>query len=175
MTVANIYPAKPIDRNSINLLDIKCYDYPVTLEQWGQIISGDPGPFSGFSCEVFKRNGLVLGYFVYSNHPLLPEDGGLGDLFVFRIGVMPSVRKQGVGSMLVERILDLCQRKELAEFRVNLPEYFLDPSEGRGVEEFLKSNGLNYHETMKLAFLHYGKLYDGHVYRSGGNRDLVPA
>ena len=174
MTIANIYPAQAIDRNDLHQLEIKCYDYPLNKDDWASILKIGEGAFDSFRAEVFKRNGMILGYFVYMEPSLPMDDGQLDDLLLFRVGVQPSLRKQGIGSMLLDRVRDLCQQRELGEFQIRVPEYFLDKEENRGLSDFYRTNGLEYYSTEKDSYYHYGRYFDGITYRSGGKREPLP-
>lgn len=172
MSTAQVYKAQPLDRSDLFHLDVKCYDYPLTMEHWGQIILKDEGPFTRYECEVFKRNGTILGYYVYGIDPIARGEM-LPDLSVLRLGVMPSVRRQGIGSMLVKKLRDVCEQMEVDQFQMIIPEYVFDPDEARGITEFFHTNGIVFMDNSPNLFYHYGRNYDGLIFRSGGEREPV--
>jgi GNAT superfamily N-acetyltransferase len=168
MTSFNMYPATGGDRQELMRLDLRCYDYPLSFEEWGEILSSGKdkkisGEFSGFRCETFKRNNTILGYVVFHDEP--NEDN---DLEVLKLGVLPAVRQQGVGKMLSDYRREKARTKGFSEAVYTIPEYWLDPNENRGVVNFISSSGLVLHKTLKEAFYHYGNIYDGIVFRTGG-------
>lgn len=162
-----IYPAQPIDRNVLFDLDVKCCDYPIPTRGWQEITGSSQGEYSHFTCEVYKRNNTPYGYIVFSEIPI-EKSNAKDDLCVYRIGVHPQLRRQGIGTILVDRLSDICFRKNLDQFQITIPEYWMDPDENRGIKEFADACNLVLFSQEKEAFLHYGKIYDGIVYRSGG-------
>lgn len=175
--MSNIYPASTSDRTELQRMDIWCYDYPLDFNSWGEILgTKQDGEYVEFKCETLKRNGTILSYGVYSTIPVSEEDGE--DLLVLRIGVMPSLREQGLGTMMVDHLHNKALDMKLRRFQIRIPEYYLDPEEraSRGdVHKFALTSGLYVHRLESEAYLHYGKLYDGIIYRSGGIQVPVTA
>lgn len=168
-----IYPAQPIDRSVLFDLELKCQDYPIQISDWKDILGGsEGGEFSHYSCYVFKRNNTPYGYLVFSEVPVEKENAK-DDLYVLRLGVHPQLRRQGIGTALVEYAKHICEKRSLSEFQIMVPEYWMDPEENRGVKEFTEAHNLCYFQTEKDAYHHYGRLYDGLTFRSGGKP--VPA
>ena len=170
--MSNIYPAVPGDRSELQKIDIKCYDYPLPFEAWGEILAKKgTGDFSNYDCQVFKKNSTVLGYCVYAESPTEPEQ----DLLLLRLGVLPSVRQQGIGKLILDHMLVKAQAKNMNQVQIMIPEYYLDPDENRFIHNFVATSGLVLHQHQKEAFYHYGKFYDGIVYRTGGVAVPIPA
>lgn len=172
MSSFNMYPAVSGDRQELIRLDIKCYDYPLSFDDWGEVLTSDKnkiGDYVGYRAETFKRNNTILGYVVYAEQAT--DDG---DMECLRLGVLPSVRRQGVGKMLVDHLRSKAHTKGMNEVQFMISEYYLDPDEARGVDDFISTTGLVLHDQIKGAYFHYGREYDGIIFRTGGTPVPLP-
>lgn len=154
------------DRNELQKIDAKCYDYPLSFEEWGEIIGpcDGEGPFYNFHCEVYKKHDTIIGYVVFDDSVIQPEM----DMRGIRLGVLPSMRGQGIGKILIEYLQNKVKSRGWKELQLMIPEYVLDPEENRGVDNFISAVGLVFHKQEQNAYYHYGKVYDGIIFRTGG-------
>lgn len=170
----NIQPAQAIDRNRLNHLGILCYDYPIAMEAWEQILNSKQGDFSVFSALKYVLNGDIIGYAVYGEVPI--EEDGYRDLHVLQLGVRPDFRRRGYGTQLCLYLRKICEKNKFSQLQITVPEYVFDADENdepersyqpRNIQDFMISAGLQHHKVEHEVYYHYGRIYDGVVLRSG--------
>jgi GNAT superfamily N-acetyltransferase len=92
-----------------------------------------------------------------------------------RVGVHPDHRNKGIGSLLIDNAKTFCKSLGLFQVEVLVPEYWLDPSENRGVIPFVENNKMTPVDHKRDYYFHYGKLYDAILYRTTNHRPGVVA
>jgi len=156
------------DKSNLFRLDCKCYDYPIEVEDWAKILSTSPSindQMTGFKCNTYRVNSTIVGYYVYWAKP-----SEVDTLRLLRLGVHPDYRTQGIGTMLIDNAKAKADSFGMMEVDILIPEYYLDPDEDRGINQFVDTAGLMVIEHQQEAFYHYGRSYDGILYRTGGRR-----
>ena len=159
------------DKQALIKLDLKCYDYPLTDNEWNQILSTAPSnnplpeDLNHFRCTTYRIDDKIVGYYVYNNKPDESQN-----MELLRLGIHPDYRKKGYGVLLMDNARTAANSHGLRECEIVIPEYWLDPSEERGIINFVDSAGLVPEDHKRDLYYHYGKQYDGILYRSGGRR-----
>jgi putative acetyltransferase len=60
---------------------------------------------------VAKNDGQVVGHILFSDLPIITEDGAVAALALAPLAVLPACQRQGIGSVLVRRGLELCSEQ----------------------------------------------------------------
>jgi len=168
---ARFQEAAQKDKQALIKLDLKCYDYPLTDTEWSQILSSAPATnplpedLNHFRCMTYRVNGQIVGYYVFNNKP---DEGE--NMELLRLGVHPEHRTQGYGLLLIDNARSQANSNGLREIEIVIPEYWLDPQEDRGIIQFVETSGLVPEDHKRDLYYHYGKSFDGILYRSGGRR-----
>lgn len=166
------------DKQALMKLDLKCYDYSMSDEEWTQILSSAPAnnpipnSLADYQCATYRIDGKIVGYYIFDNKP---DEGE--HLELLRLGVHPEYRQRGYGTLLIDNARTKANSQGLREIEIVIPEYWLDPQEERGIIQFVDTAGLTPEDHKRDLYYHYGKQYDGILYRSGGRRkpDFVSA
>lgn len=154
-------PASAADRPELVRIDSACYDYAIDSKGWNMILGAESeGDLASYNCDVFKRDNTVLGYIVYK------AEQSQGELMsIFRLGVRPSLRRQKIGTHLINFALGYAKDNGFGGIEVRLPEYVFDDEENRGVDKFLRSCKVKFSRIEKGVYRHYGRTYDGVVFQ----------
>lgn len=148
---------QPNDVNSITALDMKCYQYPLSLEGWKQFLSevNDTN-----RVVVLEKSRRAIGFAAYE----LVEDLSTGDSHVeiTKLGILPEYRRQGHGSTLIESIEGGARRLKADRISILIPEIHCFPGDPDDVSLFLKYNG--YYPSGVIKYncqVMYGHQVDG--------------
>jgi predicted GNAT family acetyltransferase len=154
---------RPGDLNDIQNLDVKCYHYPLLMDDWKVLINGkdedDDGPKSEKAkVEVVEVHRKKVGYSV-----LRRFDDTV--MMIERLGVRETFRRHGLGRMLVDEANLAARHMKVDVMRIVIPEIQCKPGDPDDVSAFL--NATSFHPTGKIvpafAFM-YGDDVDGYVW-----------
>jgi putative acetyltransferase len=60
---------------------------------------------------VAEENGQVVGHVLFSDLPILTPDGNVAALALAPVAVLPACQRQGIGSALIRRGLEICRER----------------------------------------------------------------
>lgn len=155
--------SRPNDINDIRDLDIKCYDYPLSMPEWQELINGKEGEDDSAKAkvaviEVYRKKA---GFAVYRK---VDED----TVEIVRLGVRESLRASGLGALLIKEAELYAKRMACDVLRLVVPEIHCQPEGQRDkddVSQFLNHN--QFKPTGKIvsnfAYM-YGEDVDGFVW-----------
>lgn len=148
---------RPSDANVLNMLDLKCYPYPLSLDKW-KALAGESGKKAKpkvVVCEVVRK---PCGFAVW-------RDVDENVARIVRLGVVPKCRKHGIGRLLLKKIIHHCQIERKDKLRVIVPDLHCQPGDPDDVSGFLSKH--MFHTTGEVVdgfrFM-YGDWRDGYVF-----------
>lgn len=124
----NVRPGGDRDVNLVKDLDLKCYHYPWTPEQWGETVGDNPAKW----CLATIRDRPV-GFAIWQQ----VKDVGL----LQRLGVRPDSRKRGVGTELLSYVLRCVRNTGATELNLMVPEIHCFPGHPDDVSAWLLTRG----------------------------------
>jgi len=160
--------SRPTDINVIRDLDIKCYDYPLEMAEWQDLLnsSGKDDCARIVVVEMFKK---ALGFAVWK---MLPPESGVNEqvCFLYRLGVRPGVRNRGLGSKLVETCEAHAIKMQADLIRTTVPHFKCKVGDPDDVSGFLHKHGFNAtgHIIPEYKFM-FGKWTDGYIFEKHFN------
>lgn len=154
--------SRPDDINSLRDLDIKCYDYPLTMEQWHKLIeaSGKKGEARCVLASYpssYASKAIAFGVWQYNEE----------DIMILRLGVLNAFRREGVGSYLVDEIRKDAVRKGAKRLTITVPACHTLPDDPDNVVGFLtacgfRTTGLIYSDWKFM----FGRQEDGYEWEA---------
>jgi putative acetyltransferase len=60
---------------------------------------------------VAEKDGQVIGHILFSDLPIITQDGTVAALSLAPLAVLPAYQRQGIGSALVRRSLEVCKEQ----------------------------------------------------------------
>lgn len=148
---------RPSDINSLFTIDLKCYDYPMTLEEWKVLVgqSGKPTEPRILVAEI-NRKPVALGMW---------QEVDADVSRIIRLGVIPRYRFQGVGTLLVDACVKHCNTEKKDRIRIVIPDIHCMPGDSDDVSVFLSKVGFGpTGEVVSDYCKMYGDWRDGYVF-----------
>jgi len=153
--------SRPTDINNLRDLDIKCYDYPLTMDQWQALVSAS-GKVEEARCVLVELQNPVgsnkpIGFGVWQKHE--------GDFLVLRIGVHKEYRRKGIGQLIVDTIQNDASKKGIKLITITVPDLHCTPGDPDDVSKFLLATGFRPSGKIIHNFKRmYGQDRDGYVF-----------
>jgi GNAT superfamily N-acetyltransferase len=145
----NVRPGGDRDVNFVKDLDLKCYHYPWTPEQWSATVGADPAKW----CIATIRDRPV-GFAIWR------QAGGKG--LLQRLGVLPDSRKQGIGAELLRHVMKCVKTRGGVELSLVVPEIHCFPGHPDDVSAWLLTRGFRAEPPIVPEYAYmYGQWVDG--------------
>lgn len=128
--------SRPNDINPLRDLDVKCYDYPLNMEQWQMLVqdSGQDGKARVVIVEYESGfNSQAIGYAVWQRFE--------GDFLLLRLGVVKPYRRRGIGHLLFDTVLKDARKRNIPKIKVTVPACHALPGDPDNVTDFLLAMG----------------------------------
>ena len=160
---ANVRLSRPNDINVIRDLDIKCYDYPLEMAEWQDLLNTS-GQDNQARCVLVEAYRKPLGFAVWK---ILPPEAGVNVqvCFLYRLGVRPTVRQKGLGRLLLKTCEAHATRMQADVIRTTVPDFKCKSGDPDDVSGFLSASGFmaTGHIVDQYKFM-YGKWVDGYIF-----------
>lgn len=149
---------RPDDINKLRTLDLKCYQYPMPLEEWQARVkgSGQNNEARIVLCEVMH---MPSGFCMWN------IDIKTMIARILRMGVLPKFRMNGIGRLLIENAVLDARKNQCDKIIVSVPHIHCKPQDADDVSVFLtrcnfSPNGNVIHEWCQM----YGNMVDGYEF-----------
>lgn len=110
-------PAEVVDISSLMNIDLKCFDYPWTQDMWREC---------PYNCSVTAFAGTPVGLVAYTDKPLkFPGSdfvAAANAVWIVKLGVKPEFRLRGMGSSLLDRVVDFAAYNQADKILTITPE-----------------------------------------------------
>lgn len=145
----NVRPGGDRDVNLVKDLDLKCYHYPWSAEEWTATVGDDPAQW----CLATIRDRPV-GFAIWRISP--------GEVILNRLGVRPDARKQGIGTELLRHVIRYARARLAQKITLMVPELHCFPGHPDDVSAWLLTRGFRAEPPIvhKYAYM-YGQWVDG--------------
>lgn len=165
--------SRPDDLNTLKDLDLKCFDYPLEMAEWQELINGSgQDEKARVSVVLVQRKAVGFAVWKLVEEKKPAEAGEDPDhkfvIDIVRLGVREPWRRNKLGTLLLADIEDDAKRRQADVLRITVPEIHCQP-EGRrdkdDVTGFL--NATHFKPTGKVVTdfcKMYGDLIDGYVW-----------
>lgn len=149
--------SRPSDINNFRDLDIKCYDYPLAMEQW-EALTKSSGQNGEARCMLAHYGASIaakpVGFAVWQYNET--------DIILLRLGVDRRLRRRGLGTSLVQSVFKDAREKLCERITITVPACHTLPGDPDNVVGFLnhcnfRASGLVYHDWKFM----FGKMEDG--------------
>lgn len=163
MTKPMIRLSRPTDINTLVALDLKTYNYPLSMEDWKVLVHGS-GKKKEPRVVLLELMGKPVGFCMWQDRE--PEEGQkelVADLL--RVGIVPGYRNRSLGRLMVDRCAEECNRNRLDKIRVLVPEVHCVPDDPDNIVGFL--NKVDFFPTGEIVEdfkVMYGDLVDAFVF-----------
>ena len=147
---------RPNDVSTITNLDLKCYHYPMDLDEWKEFLQTINDTNKVVVLELGRR---AVGFTAYELVEAIKE----GDSYVqvTRLGVHPEYRDRGFGSMLVKNVETAARRMKADKVSFLVPEIHCCPGDPDDVTHFLNFNGYYASGVIEYNYKRmYGRVID---------------
>ena len=149
--------SRPTDINNLRDLDVKCYDYPLLMEQWKTLVESS-GKAGEARCVLVEYQSAIgsnkpIGFGVWQ---LLD-----GDFHILRLGTVKPYRRRGIGHLIVDTIVKDAKKKDIKIIKITVPELHCQPGDPDDVSAFLA----------KMGFKATGRIYTDWKFMFGQYRD----
>lgn len=151
---------RPDDMNKLQTLDLKCYQFPIPLQEWQERLkgSGKDDEARIVICEVYQT---VAGFAMWSVDK--DHDGS----HLIRLGVIPRFRMNGLGRLLVQACVRDTRKHGCEFIRTVVPHIHCYPGDEDDVSVFLSR--CDFFPATHNGVLHdyremYGQPVDGYVF-----------
>ena len=152
--------SRPNDINPLRDLDIKCYDYPLNMEQWQMLVqaSGQDGQARVVIVEYESGySSHAIGYAVWQKFE--------GDFLLLRLGVVKPHRRRGIGHLLFDTVVKDARKRGIAKIRVTVPACHTLPQDPDNVSDFLKAMGFRANGVILTDWkVMFGRQEDGYEF-----------
>ncbi len=146
----NVRPGSGRDVNLVKDLDLKCYHYPWSPDDWTSATSGDD-PARWCIATIRDR---PIGFAIWRQ----AKDTGL----LQRIGVRPDSRKQGIGTEILRHVLRRVRDSGASELSLIVPEINCFPGHPDDVSAWLLTRGFRAKPPIVPKYSYrYGQWVDG--------------
>ncbi|MCI0564661.1 MAG: GNAT family N-acetyltransferase [Nitrososphaera sp.] len=151
---------RPGDINSVTRMDLKCYPYPMPMQEWQERIkgSGEKDQARIIVVELYREPAGFAMWNINDEH--------VG--FLCRLGVLPKYRRQKVGTLLMASCLKHCQENHCDKVKLVVPSIHCQPGDPDDVSAFLTACGFK--TTKEILYNYcvmYGDQIDGYVFERG--------
>lgn len=149
---------RPTDINNLTVMDLKCYHYPMTLEDWKQKIK-DKKTNTQIIIVEFRRH--PVGFAMWSVEQLENEYVGK----ILRLGVLPQYRRKHFGKLLLTFIFKYLRDWKCNKVQIVVSSLHCLPGDPDDVSEFLTKCGFQTTGEVVSEFKWmYGDLVDGYIF-----------
>jgi len=149
--------SRPTDINTLVALDIKTYNYPLSIENWQALVNG-----SGRSREprvvVMELARKPVGFAMWQH---------INDQIVkfLRLGILPHYRRKGLARILIDSCVQDARRQKANKIQISVPELHCIPDDPDNVVGFLNKVGFNpTGEVINNYGIMYGESVDAYVF-----------
>lgn len=162
---------RPNDINHLRDLDIKCYPYPLEMQDWHKLVNG-AGKKSEARVIIVEWNGTPIGFAVWNYEQIERKDKQgqtetLDVAYVVRLGVAPAYRRRNVGMLLRDTVLIDARKKSLDVVRMTVPDLHCNPGDPDDVSVWLNRMGFRATGEIKERFMvMYGDWREGYIFES---------
>lgn len=145
----NVRPGGNRDVNLVKDLDLKCYHYPWSSEQWAATAGASPSEW----CLATLADRLV-GFAIWRQEKDTTS--------LQRLGVKPDSRNQGVGTGILGHVLRCACTRGVTKLSLVVPEIHCFPGHPDDVSSWLLARGFRAEPPIisKYAYM-YGQWSDG--------------
>jgi ribosomal protein S18 acetylase RimI-like enzyme len=160
-----IRDAKETDLVYLHDCDLKCFHDTWDHELWR--LAG-----SSFGIKVATRKNAVVGFAVYER-----DDNDPKEVCILKLGVKPKFRRFGIGTQLINSIIEFAQLIEANFISLLTPENMIDPGGSMDASAWMSKVG--FRATVPLhpgAFPYYGQRQAGvlwHLVLSRSEKSIV--
>lgn len=154
--------SRPTDINNLRDLDVKCYDYPLNMEQWQALISSS-GKSEEARCVLVEYQSAIgsgnkpIGFGVWQKNER--------EFNILRLGVHKDYRRQGIGTLIIDTIVKDAVKKAIKQIFVTVPDLHCEPGDPDDASQFLVAVGFKTNGKIVPEFRHmYGQYRDGYTF-----------
>ena len=149
--------SRPTDINNLRDLDVKCYDYPINMEQWKTLVESS-GKAGEARCVLVEYQSAIgsnkpIGFGVWQYHD--------GDFLILRIGTVKQYRRRGIGHLIMDAIVKDASKKGIKTIKITVPDIHCQPGDPDDVSAYL----------VKMGFKTTGLIYSDWKFMFGQYRD----
>jgi GNAT superfamily N-acetyltransferase len=121
---------RPDDISKLQTIDLKCYQYPLSMKAWQEYVngSGKAGKARIVICQVYQT---AAGYAMWQ------VDQEHTSTEVLRLGVLPKFRRNKLGTLLMEACVRDSQKNRCDKVRILVPHIHCRPGDPDDVSAFL--------------------------------------
>jgi len=155
---------RPTDINTIRDLDIKCYDYPLEMDDWKELLNNS-GKENKSRVVIVEGHRKSLGFGVWK---MLPPEVGVNEQVcaLHRLGVKPGkYRGKGLGKLLIKTCEAHAIRMQADLIRYVAPDFKCNKDDEDDISGFLSL--VEFYATGVIVpsykFM-YGRWVDGFVF-----------
>lgn len=161
--------SRPTDINNLRDLDVKCYDYPLNMEQWQALVQSS-GKTDEARCVLVEYQNPIgsntpIGFGVWQN-----EEGKFN---ILRLGVAKSYRRQGIGKLIIDTIVKDARKKDVKTISLIVPDLHCEPGDPDDCSQFMLAVGFKpTGEIIQKHIYMYGQWREGYAFEMRlGNED----
>ena len=153
--------SRPTDINNLRDLDIKCYDYPLNMDQWKTLVESS-GKSGEARCVLVEYQSAIgsnkpIGFGVWKFHE--------GDYLILRVGTVKPYRRKGIGKLIVDTILKDANKKGIKVVKITAPDLQCRPGDPDDVSAFLIACGFKANGKILTDWkFMFGKYRDGYEF-----------
>ena len=142
------------DAATLTNIDIKCNDYPYSLDIYKMLLLKS----DNIESKIVKLSGRAVGYYVASI-----EDTSID---IERICVLPEFSGLGISRKLMKEIESKALKKGKKYIDITVPCYKVDDREETFyIRGWLKALEFKAIEVVEQCYNRYGRSYDGYIFR----------
>lgn len=190
---------RPTDINYIRDLDAKCYAYPLSNDNWKQLINGS-GKMGQARVVVIEVDRVPVGFAVWNTEELTRGGRAYDYCYIIRLGVIPKhgsnpdywnrgsgdiphgsykgepldYRRQGLGTLLYQAVVSDAKKRGAVGIRTTIPDIHCQPGDPDDSSVFANKVGLKATGEIKKEYMTmYGRAVDGYVFEAKVERDVL--
>lgn len=156
MKDSNIRLSRPTDIGNLVALDLKTYQYPLSMADWQKLVktSGQDKEPRVVVIEVSKK---AVGFATWEMKEKVCQ--------IVRIGVLQRYRLKGYGRKLVEQCVMEAVRSRKKKLRISIPEIRCVPDDDDNIVGFLNATGFKpTGEVVENFGVYYGDMVDAYIF-----------
>ena len=163
MSAPLIRLSRPNDINTLVALDLKTYNYPLSMDDWKVLVHGS-GKKKEPRVILLELMSRPAGFCMWKESE--PEEGKDEQIVeLLRVGILPEYRGRSLGRLLVDRCAEECNRNRMDKIRLLVPEVHCVPDDPDNIVGFL--NKVDFFPTGEIVEdfkVMYGDMVDAFAF-----------